>query len=84
MTGKVFLITSGGSEQKGACDMVKSSAYDMYISYNVPDQGRDVSAMIKWLLQSNVKAGTAKGSIYTTLNTVTKANADGACWTLGK
>ncbi len=84
LTGKVFLITSGGSEQKGACDMVKSSAYDMYISYNVPDQGRDVSAMIKWLLQSGVKAGTAKGSIYTTLNTVTKANVDGACWTLGK
>ena len=84
MTGKVFLITSGGSEQKGACDMMKNGAYDMYISYNVPDQGRDVSAMIKWLLQSNVKAGTAKGSIYTTLNTVTQANADGACWTLGK
>ena len=84
MTGKVFLITSGGTEQKGACDMVKSGAYDMYISYSVPDQGRDVSAMVKWLLQSNVKAGSAKGSIYTTLNTVTKANADGACWTLGK
>ena len=84
LTGKVFLITSGGSEQKGACDMVKSSAYDMYISYRyVPDQGRDVSAVIKWLLQSGVKAGTAKGSIYTTLNTVTKANVDGACWTLG-
>lgn len=84
MTGKVFLITSGGTEQKGACDMVKSGAYDMYISYSVPDQGRDVSAMVKWLLQSNVKAGSAKGSIYTTLNTITKANADGACWTLGK
>lgn len=84
MTGKVFLITSGGSEQKGACDMVKSDAYDMYISYNVPDQGRDVSAMIKWLLQSGIKVGTAKGSIYTTLNTITKANVDGACWTLGK
>lgn len=84
MTGKVFLITSGGTEQKGACDMVKSGAYDMYISYSVPDQGRDVSAMVKWLLQSNVKAGSATGSIYTTLNTITKANADGACWTLGK
>jgi ribose transport system substrate-binding protein len=43
-----------------------------------------VSAMIKWLLQSGIKVGTAKGSIYTTLNTVTKANVDGACWTLGK
>ena len=84
MTGKVFLITSGGSEQKGGCDMVKNGAYDMYISYSVPDQGRDVSAMVKWLLQSNDKAGSAKGSIYTTLNTLTKANADGACWTLSK
>jgi ABC-type sugar transport system substrate-binding protein len=84
LTNKVFLITSGGSEQKGACDMVKSGAYDMYISYSVPDQGRDVSAIIKWLLQSGVKAGADKGSIYTTLNTVTKANVEGMCWTLGK
>jgi ribose transport system substrate-binding protein len=84
LTGKVFLITEGGTEQKGACDMLKSGAFDMYLSYSVPDQGRDVSAMIKWLLQSGVKPGVDRGSIYTTLNIITKANVEGACWTLGK
>jgi ribose transport system substrate-binding protein len=84
MTGQVFLVTSGGEEQKGACDMVKSGGYDLYYGYNVPDQGRDVAAMIKWLEQSGVKSGTAKGSIYTTLTPISKANADGICWTLGK
>jgi ribose transport system substrate-binding protein len=84
LTGKVFLVTSGGGEQKGTCDMVKSGAYDLHFAYSVPDQGRDVAAMIKWLVHSGEKAGTLKGSIYTTLNPITKANADGACWTLGK
>ena len=80
----MFLVTSGGGEQKGTCDMVKSGAYDLHFAYSVPDQGRDVAAMIKWLVHSGEKAGTLKGSIYTTLNPITKANADGACWTLGK
>lgn len=86
LTGKVFLATSGGGEQKGACDQVKSGAFDLDLSYDVPTQASNMAAEIKWLLQNKGKTGTAKGSIYTTIITITKANAssEGTCWKLGK
>jgi ribose transport system substrate-binding protein len=86
LTGKVFLSTSGGGEQKGACDQVKSGAFDLDISYDVPTQASDMAGMIKWLLDSDLKAGSVKSSVYTTLIPITKANAstDGTCWSLEK
>jgi simple sugar transport system substrate-binding protein/ribose transport system substrate-binding protein len=86
LTGKVFLATSGGGEQKGACDQVKSGAFDLDISYDVPTQASNMAASIKWLLQNKGKVKDAKGSIYTTLIPITKANAatEGTCWKLGK
>jgi len=76
--------TSGGGEQKGACDQVKSGAFDLDISYDVPTQASNMAAMIKWLVQDGVKPGAAKQNIYTTLIPITKANAsnEGACWKL--
>ncbi|KIZ35639.1 ABC transporter substrate-binding protein [Rhodopseudomonas palustris] len=84
LTGKVFLATSGGGERKGACELVKSGAFDLNLSYDVPTQAADMAAMIKWLLSSGVKPGTVKGSIYTTLIPITKENASSetACWNL--
>jgi simple sugar transport system substrate-binding protein/ribose transport system substrate-binding protein len=86
LTGKVFLATSGGGEQKGACDQVKAGAFDLNISYDVPTQASNMAAMIKWLIQGGVKPGAAKQNIYTTLIPLTKANAsnEGACWKLTK
>jgi ribose transport system substrate-binding protein len=84
LTGKVFLATSGGGEQKGACDLVKSGAIDYDLSYDVPTQAADMAAMIKWLVQGGVKAGAAKQNIYTTLIPITKdnVNKEGTCWKL--
>ena len=84
LTGKVFLGTSGGGEQKGTCDLVKSGAFDLNMSYDVPTQAADMAAMIKWLVQGGVKPGAAKQNIYTTLIPVTKDNAskEGTCWKL--
>lgn len=86
LTGKVFLATSGGGEQKGACDQVKSGAFDLDLSYDVPSQALTMATSIKWLLQAGDNAKDAKGSIYTTLKPITKANAsvEGTCWKLGK
>ena len=86
LTGKVFLATSGGGEQKGACDQVKNGSFDLDLSYDVPTQASNMAAMIKWLLVSGLKPGTSKASIYTTLIPITKENAsaEGTCWTLGK
>ena len=84
LTGKVFVATSGGGERKGACDQVKAGAFDLDMSYDVPTQAAQMAGTIKWLLSSGVKAGTVKGSEYTTLIPITKANADSqiACWNL--
>ena len=82
MTGKVFLSTSGGGEQRAACDMVKAGSYDHYLNYDVEAQATTLSAMIKWLLQSGVKPGTAKGAIYSHLSSITKDPATQRCWTL--
>ncbi|MBS0447404.1 MAG: sugar ABC transporter substrate-binding protein [Proteobacteria bacterium] len=84
LTGKVFLATSGGGEQKGACDLVKAGSIDYDLSYDVPTQASNMAAMIKWLVQGGVKPGAAKQNIYTTLIPITKDNAakDGTCWKL--
>lgn len=86
LTGKVFLATSGGGEQKGACDQVKNGSFDLDLSYDVPTQASNMAAMIKWLLVSGLKPGSAKASIYTTLIPITNDNAaaEGTCWTLSK
>jgi simple sugar transport system substrate-binding protein/ribose transport system substrate-binding protein len=84
LTGKVFLVTAGGAERKAACDMVKNGTFDLNIGYSVPDQAEDMASLIKWLLHSGVKPGAAKGSVYSLLFNITKANADTACWTLNK
>ena len=84
LTGKVFLATSGGGEQKGACEPVKAGAFDLNLSYDVPTQASNMAAEIKYLLQNKGKLKEAKGSIYTTLIPITKANAavEGTCWKL--
>ena len=84
LTGKVFLATSGGGEQKGACEPVKNGSFDLDLSYDVPTQASNMAAMIKWLLQNKGKTKRDKGSIYTTLIPITKANASlaGTCWKL--
>lgn len=86
LTGKVFVATSGGGEQKSACDMVKSGGYDFYMSYDAPTQGKEMAALIKWILSSGMKPGQYKGDVYTTMIPITKANAtiEGTCWSLDK
>ena len=84
LTGKVFLATSGGGERRGACEPVKSGAFDLDLSYDVPTQAAQMAALIKYFLSSGVKPGSVKGSSYTTLIPITKenANSETACWNL--
>lgn len=86
LTGKVFLATGGGGEQKANCDQVKANVFDFDYTFHAPTQGMVMASTIKWLLQNKGKTGTAKGSIYSTLIPVTKANAsiEGTCWKLTK
>ncbi|RYZ12243.1 MAG: sugar ABC transporter substrate-binding protein [Comamonadaceae bacterium] len=83
MTGKVFLITSGGGEQKQACDQVKNGSFDVNVSFNAPAQGASLTTMIRWMMISGVKPGQFKGTVYSTLVDITKKNASdpGMCFT---
>lgn len=86
LKGKVFLATSGGGEQRGACDKVADGSFDIDLSYDVPTQAIAMADLSKWLLQAGGSVGDSKGSIYTTLKPITAANArqPGMCWLLGK
>jgi ribose transport system substrate-binding protein len=86
LTGKVFLITSGGGEQS-ACDQVLAGGYDMYLSYDVPSQAKAMAETARWLMQTGNKVPVdAKGYLYSRLTPITKESAavPGTCWTLGK
>ena len=62
--------------------------FDVFVSYDVPGQARDLSNVLKGLLQSGNKPGKAgKVSLFTQLQTLTKENmasymGSGACWTV--
>jgi len=84
MEEQVFVATSGGGEERGACAQVKAGAFDLNLSYDVPTQAAQMAGQIKWLLSSGIEAGTVKGSAYTTLIPITAENADNplSCWNL--
>ena len=87
MADKVFLATSGGGGKTG-CDNLQNDIFDVFVSYDVPGQARDLSNVIKGLLQADNKPGKAgKVSLFTQLQTLTKENMNsytgaGACWTV--
>jgi ABC-type sugar transport system substrate-binding protein len=76
----VYLNTSGGGA-KFSCDNVRNGTFDEVISYNVPGQGRDIFALISYLLQSKVKPGEYKVSIISPLQLINKETiTSDACW----
>ena len=87
MADKVFLATSGGGGKTG-CDNLQNDIFDVFVSYDVPGQARDLSNVIKGLLQTENKPGkVGKVSLFTQLQTLTKENMNsytgaGACWTV--
>lgn len=86
MKDQVFVATSGGGEQRGACDKVADGSFDVDFSYDVPAQAMTMAAVAKWLLQAGDTVGESKGSVYTTLKVITPENASqpGTCWRLAQ
>ena len=86
LTGKVFLATSGGGEQKGACEQVKSGAFDLDLSYDVPTQASNMAASIKWLLQNPRQDGHREGLDLHDADPDHEGQRgrEGTCWKLGK
>lgn len=78
----VYLITQGGGNQ-AACDNLANGSFSEVVVYNVPSQARDISDMIKSLLQNKPKPGSTHTTLFTPLTILTKDTMKpGACWTL--
>jgi ribose transport system substrate-binding protein len=78
----IYLITSGGGATP-ACQGLQNGTFSEVISYDVPNQGRDLNDVIKILLESKAKAGDNKISLYTPNKILTKDSiGPGTCWNL--
>ena len=76
----VYVNTSGGGA-KFSCKNVMDGTFDEVISYDVPGQGRDIFALISYLLQSKVKPGAYKVSILSPLHLINKQTIQSdSCW----
>ena len=81
-SGKVLVSTSGGGGEV-ACKGLQTKAFDHYVSYDVPGQGRDVNDLIQMALQLNDQPGKVEVAHYTPLSVFTQADvASHKCWTL--
>jgi len=83
-SGKVFLISSGGGNQKSACDNIANGSFGAYVSYDVPGQVRDLNNAIKILLQAKpAPAGSKPFALYTPLKVLSKETLrPDSCWTV--
>jgi ribose transport system substrate-binding protein len=80
-TGKHVYVNTSGGGAKFSCTNVMDGTFDEVISYNVPGQGRDIFALISYLLQSKVKPGEYKVSIISPLRLINKQTITyDACW----
>jgi ribose transport system substrate-binding protein len=82
-TGKVKLISDGGSRKEAACDNIENGNFDAYVGYNAKEQGRDLALAVRMLLQNKPeKPGAKPIGFYSTLTTITKETlTPTSCWT---
>ncbi len=78
---KVYLVTTGGGEKTADCDRLEDGTYGAVVMTDLARQSGDISAIIKFLLQSGQPAGTSKTFIYTLEKATTKKDLTPAsCW----
>lgn len=83
LAGKVFLVTTGGGEKTADCATLEDGTYGAVVMTDLARESGDMVAMIKYLLQSGQKPGTASPYIYTLLKATTKADLKpDTCWDL--
>ena len=76
----VYVITEGGGNQ-AACDNLNNGSFDEVIVFDVPEQSRDITDMLKSLFQNKPPAGSTHTTLFTPLKYFTKDTLKpGACW----
>jgi ribose transport system substrate-binding protein len=78
----IKVYTSGGGAMLD-CNGVRDDLFTHVWAYNVPDQARDITNVMKMVLQTDAKPGTFHFSLFTPLTDINKANSGvGVCWDL--
>jgi ABC-type sugar transport system substrate-binding protein len=81
MQGKVFLATNGGGAKANACVNIENGNYSAYLSYDLPGMTRDLNDVVKMLLETHPKPGSAPFTLYAPMRWVTKDTlASASCW----
>lgn len=84
--GEVFLATNGGGNDEVGCKNIRNGNFSFYVSFDVPEQGRDLNDLIQVALQEKVAGkppGTTRTLLYSPLKVMTKNTLrDRDCWTL--
>ncbi|PZU24127.1 MAG: sugar ABC transporter substrate-binding protein [Shinella sp.] len=79
----VFLVTTGGGEKTADCDKIADGTYGAVVMTELAQETHNMVAIIKYLLQSGQKPGTASPLIYTLMKATTKENLrPDSCWDL--
>jgi ribose transport system substrate-binding protein len=81
--GKIAVFTSGGGEGL-MCGKVKNGEFTKYWTWNAVQQGQDIMRLAQFLLQSGIKPGSKKFTLFTDVREITKDNADHMCWPIPK
>jgi ribose transport system substrate-binding protein len=80
---KVFLVTTGGGEKTADCDRIADGTYGAVVMTELVKETNNMVSIIKYLLQSGQKPGTASPYIYTLMKATTKENMrPDSCWDL--
>ncbi len=83
LSDKVKLITTGGGETTADCENIENGTYHAVVMTELVREGGDMVTMIKYLLQSGLKPGSATAHIYTLEQATTKDNLrPDSCWSL--
>lgn len=81
-SGKVLVSTNGDGGEL-ACKGLQTKAFDHYVSFDGPGQGRDVNNLIQMALQLEGNPGKVKVAHYTPLSVLTQEDLSShKCWTL--
>ena len=81
----IKVYTSGGGTTMD-CNGIKDGIFTHVWAYNVPDQARDITDVMKIVLQTNSKPGAMHVSLFTPLTDLNKDTISGAgtCWDLAE
>jgi ribose transport system substrate-binding protein len=78
--GQVF-VTSTGTAQQAACDLVKDGSFDNYVSFDIKQIARQLGSAVSVVMQQNLPPGSSPFAVYVASPELTPATIKpDDCW----